>query len=76
MRWMGMRKSRNRTVRAAKPFAARVCVGLSQVFIFQVSITTYYDTVVPGKDSELVQAGNKVPASGDVSSKEDAESED
>jgi hypothetical protein len=72
-----MRNSRNRTVRAAKPFAARVYVCFSTCikFCWEFS-TTYYDTVVPGKDSELVQAGDKVPASGDVSSKEDAKSED
>jgi hypothetical protein len=73
---MGMSKSRNRTVRPAKPFAARVYVGFSIVYNVEVSVPTYYDTVVPGKDGELVQAGNKVPASSDVSSKEDAESED
>lgn len=39
-------------------------------------MATYYDTVVPGKDGELVQAGDEVPASGDVTSKEDAKGED
>jgi hypothetical protein len=73
---MGMSKSRNRTVRPAKPFAARVYMGFSKVFNLEESVPTYYDTVVPGKDSELVQAGDKVPASSNVSSKEDAESED
>jgi hypothetical protein len=76
MRWMGMRKSRNRRVRAAKPFAARVCTSLSKERMFERRVATYYHTVVPSKDSKLVQAGDEVPASGDVSSKEDAKGED
>ena len=63
-------------VRAAKPFAARVCIGLSYECTGGDSTLTYYDTVVPGKDGELVQAGDEVPASGDVTSKEDAKGED
>ena len=63
-------------VRAAKPFAARVCSRLSKEVVSRVVVTTYYDTVVPGEDGELVQAGDEVPASGDVSSKEDAKGED
>lgn len=37
---------------------------------------TYYDTVVPGKDGEFVKAGDEIPASSDVSGKEDTEGED
>ena len=71
-----MRKSRNRRVRAAKPFAARVCSGLSSECMLEEPMTTYYYTVVPSKDSKFVQAGDEVPASSDVSSKEDAKGED
>ena len=63
-------------VRAAKPFAARVCSEISKEGMGRVAVATYYDTVVPGKDGELVQAGDEVPASGDVTSKEDAKGED
>lgn len=39
------------------------------------TVATYYDTVVPGEDGQLVQAGDEVPASGDVSGKEDTKGE-
>ena len=74
-----MRNSRKRMVRAAKPFAARVCRSVSEEHMAacaSVAVTTYYNTVIPGKDGELVQAGDEVPASGDVTSKEDAKGED
>ena len=76
MYWMGMRKSRNRIVRPAKPFAARVWTSFSKGCASEVVLVTYYDTVVPSKDGEFVQAGDKVPASGDVSGEEDAKGED
>ena len=63
-------------VRAAKPLAARVYSSLSNKYMRVLAVGTYYDTVVPGKDGKLGQAGDKVPASSDVSSKEDAKGED
>jgi len=34
------------------------------------------DTFVPGKDSQFIQAGDKIPASGNVPSYKDAKRED
>lgn len=34
------------------------------------------DTFVPGKDSQFIQAGDEIPASGDVPSYKDAKRED
>jgi hypothetical protein len=82
-----MRKTR---LRAAKPLAARVCGirrGLVST-IWQCSVarralktlgsreSAYNHSVVPGKDGKLIEAGDKVPSSGDVASYEDAKSQD
>lgn len=63
-------------MRPAKPFAARVWTSFSNVCASEAVLATYYDTVVPSKDGEFVQAGDEVPTSGDVSGKEDAKGED
>lgn len=64
--------------RTAKPLAARVYCSLSGLNwqSQEQHRATYYDTVVPGEDGELVKAGDEVPASGDVSGKEDTKGED
>jgi len=36
----------------------------------------YNDSVLPGEDSKLVQAGDKIPARSDVAGEKDAKSED
>jgi len=37
---------------------------------------SYYNPVIPSKDGQLIQAGDQVPAGGDVSSEKDAKRED
>ena len=39
-------------------------------------MSAYNHSVVPGKDGELIEAGDKIPSSGDVASYEDAKSQD
>ena len=81
-RTAGTQMTAKKTVRIAKPRAARVCEAGRQKPASQslrasrAREQTYQDSVVPSKDGQLIETGNKVPACSDVASYEYAEGED
>jgi len=75
--------TRKKSVRAAVAIEARNCSGTGGPNQ-QNDMTpagggrgsTYDDSVVPGEDGKLVEAGDQVPAGGDVASYEDSQGQD
>lgn len=74
-RTMGMKMERKSVVSKAKPRAARVCHLLVYKSLLGADHTHNY-SVFPGKDGQLIETSDEIPARGDVASDEDADSED
>lgn len=79
MRSMGRMKRKKKMDRIAKPFAARVWTQIVVLALCDTGAVggmagkrTHDDAVIPSEYGQFIEARNKVPASGDVASYEDA----
>jgi len=72
---------RNRAVKPTTPLATRICragnvIECRDRKAGRIEGRTYHYSVFRRKDGKLIQAGDEVPAGGDVASYKDAERQD